>query len=1015
VPTTKSTILDANTAGDGGIFGGQFLKVVGAIDGQSSEVVQTKTQIITAFTWQDLGVQLTGTGAVSTFRSRNNGSNGNQIVTTTLNTPGWYTDSTHTDSVSANTPIDVNRSTNNGPTVTIISSTMAASTPLVIQGSNSAAAAANFSTTKQFLYTHGSIQEGSTESDLQVTVRAAGTWKNTALAVNGSPTNTVTFTVRNNGADGNQTISVAGGTAANTILSDSTHTDSIVSGDLICHSAIQVTASSGSMRWCSSEFVGTISAQDVRCQSDAIPTQSVSLSASTSYYWPLGGQLKTNTTEVNAKFHTPYAFTLSKLRCRIYVNTAATMTLKSRVNGADGNSSVSVGSGVTGVLQDSTHTDSYSAGNDVNFTGVTGTLTLLGIKNAAATIDDGTVTGSVDATGSGSIGTLTLTAPTGSASAIATGSGTIPTLTLSAPAGSGQASETADGALGTLILSAPTGSAYTDESGTGDIPTLTLTPPEGEGLGTGTAQGPIGTLVLTPPQTLYAYDTQLGLNTLVTSDPDARATQFGLGAMAQPDAVTRTTQMGLLVLASGGEAPLRPDPLTLHDYGRDQVLYQRLVNMYVEPTPQGPATSARYPRPGLYTVATRGGGPVRKTFLWKGFRFTVSGGVVFRDAIAIGNVPSTGSVRYAFSDEEVVIVAGGVAWYVNLPDQDGATISQITDPDLPANVIDVVQLAGRFVYAIKDSSQYYYSEVGDAQNIDGLNFATDAENSADHIVGMAVTSGNLVFFNTLSVEWWYPVVDPDNPFYRSSGRRNDKGCVAQDSIVEADNTLFFVTNDKMVCRALSVPLRVSDYAVEDKLRRVPSDQLSQIKMVPLNFGGHAFLIFHIPGEGSWVLDIGQKLWYNWQSYGKDFWRVNCADPDGFIGDMYSGDILGVDGKHFYDLVSDPIVKVVSTFVKIAKGYIRNFNLLLSCSRGVGVATGQGSDPVVEMHFSDNEGRTWSNWIPATLGAMGDGSDNAKAIWTQLGAIRSPGRLFEFRCSDPVFFAPWEVRFNEERL
>jgi hypothetical protein len=466
VTTTKSTIMSVALSGNGGIFSGCFHKVVGFIDPQSTEIVYDKTQIITAFTWQDLGFQLTGTGAVTTIKSRNNGGAGNQTVSSTLNTPGWYADSTHTDSVTANTPIDINRSTNNGPNVTLVSSTMAASSPLSLQGSNSNASSASFSTTKQFGYVNGSIIVGPTETDLQITVRAAGTWKNSTLAIATSPTNAVTFTVRKNAADGNQTISISGGTAANTILSDSTHTDSIVAGDLINQSAIQVTSASGSMRWCTSEFVGTTSGQDVGSQADSASTLGVALSASTSYYWALGGQLITNTTEVNAKFHTPYAFTLSKIRCRIYTNTASTMTLKSRVNGADGNGTVSVSSGTTGFLEDSTHTDSCSVGNDVNLTAVTGSVTTLSIKNAYATMDDGSVVGFSTETGT-VIMTLAGVSFVGSGHKSETGTGNM-ALTKASFVGSGTHNETGTGNMA-LTKASFVGVGGRKETGTGSM------------------------------------------------------------------------------------------------------------------------------------------------------------------------------------------------------------------------------------------------------------------------------------------------------------------------------------------------------------------------------------------------------------------------------------------------------------------------------------------------------------------------------------------------------------------
>ena len=588
-------------------------------------------------------------------------------------------------------------------------------------------------------------------------------------------------------------------------------------------------------------------------------------------------------------------------------------------------------------------------------------------------------------TGSGPIGTINLSAPEASGVVFNEGSGPVGTVNLSAPEASGVITIIGNGALGTISLSCPSAT-----------PRITAT-------------GSLGTISVFPPVTLEARMAQFGLLATTIGTASVRLPQLGAEVLATPTVKIRNCQMGLMVLATGGEIPPKPSPLTLMDAGRNPVMKQRLVNMYAEPTPQGPGASVRYQRPGLYNLATRGAGPIRASFTWNSFRVTVSGPQVWIDANNIGLIPADGLARYAFSDEELVIVSNGQAYYVTVTD-----VTPITDPDLPDTLVDVLFLAGRFIYVDGKTSQFLWSELGDARNIDGLSFATVAENTADQTRGAMVFVDNIVFFTGRSIEWWYPSEDPDAPFQRSQGRKNDRGLGAQGTMILLDNGVFFVGEDRIVYRTGgAVPIRVSNFTVEDEIRRVTQEDLPDCSAFGVIYGGHTFFVLHLVGRGTWALDVGLKAWAEWKSWNHPLFRVTCCDEHGVAGDRYSGQLMGFNGGVFTDL-DDPIERIVGSFLPLKAGSAKNFNLALDCARGVGLASGYGSEPVVEMRYTDHESRNWTAWEPAPLGAMGDATDRAKAIWTQLGAIRAPGRLFEFRCTDPVQFAPYQARFNEVR-
>jgi hypothetical protein len=64
--------------------------------------------------------------------------------------------------------------------------------------------------------------------------------------------------------------------------------------------------------------------------------------------------------------------------------------------------------------------------------------------------------------------------------------------------------------------------------------------------------------------------------------------------------------------------------------------------------------------------------------------------------------------------------------------------------------------------------------------------------------------------------------------------------------------------------------------------------------------------------------------------------------------------------------------------------------------GVGLQSGQGSDPQAVLEWSD-KAMIWSNQHARSIGSVGN--YNARAIWRRLGRSRS--RVFRLTISDPV--------------
>lgn len=457
------------------------------------------------------------------------------------------------------------------------------------------------------------------------------------------------------------------------------------------------------------------------------------------------------------------------------------------------------------------------------------------------------------------------------------------------------------------------------------------------------------------------------------------------------------------------------------------------VNMYPEATPRGPRQFTRYQRPAVRTFDEQGEGPVHfVTFLTDSGRYVASGDTLYVNGAEIGSYAVDGSaVRWAQSLEQVVIVSAGIAYLVDVI---GATLTPIVIPD-DKPVLDVVQLADRFVYMILGTSQFYWSDVNDAATIDPLSFAT-ADANSDANVGMAVLGNEIAMFQDRSVEWWYPVSDIDAPFQRSNGRTYSKGCRAIETIRLVDNSLYWLGDDKVIYRTGSVPIRVSNHEVEWDLRRTSEVQITYTDATVLPYGGHTFYLLTTPGTarpnedslfGTWAYDVEYKEWVRWKSWGKDRFRVRAFGAD-IAGDAYSGRLFSLEGRQCYDNFTlgegaydwSPIERKIFKFFPLNSPddcnnvviYMWNGVSLAAkdvFSDGVQIMSEYGRNAVVEMRYTDDEGMSYSEWRQAEVGLIGE--TQIRCVWWGCGQMRAPGRAFEFRCTDPIFYTVFDVLIN----
>ena len=211
----------------------------------------------------------------------------------------------------------------------------------------------------------GGIAKSTTEVNQQTIFRLQGTLSNLYVRVTANTITTAsTLRTRKNVANGGQSVSITASTSGE--FTDSSGTDTVAATDKFCYQFVPGAATNTLtfyLHSCIFDATTDTVTRTVTMDATSLTT------ASTTWYAPLTGRVGTaTTTETNAKRRMRKSFTLRNVGANVTTNRATTSTLRSRKNGANGNLAISItGGGATGWYEDTSSTDTVSAGEDWNW------------------------------------------------------------------------------------------------------------------------------------------------------------------------------------------------------------------------------------------------------------------------------------------------------------------------------------------------------------------------------------------------------------------------------------------------------------------------------------------------------------------------------------------------------------------------------------------------------------------------------------------------------------------------
>ncbi len=450
---------------------------------------------------------------------------------------------------------------------------------------------------------------------------------------------------------------------------------------------------------------------------------------------------------------------------------------------------------------------------------------------------------------------------------------------------------------------------------------------------------------------------------------------------------------------------------------------QRAVNWYLESgTNAANAKKAgMYGTPGRATLATLATSPGRGRWTQDGRTWTVSGSRLYEETFS----PSYAAVdRGAILDDgkpvssasngdggtQRLFVGGGELKVLNLTTNVLSAAIALPLTNLP---VQVDYLDGYFLLSEADSLRIWFSALENGSSWSALDFFTRST-ASDRVVGLLVHLTRIWVFGSETSEAFEDIGAALNPFQPIKGSLFPIGAASPWAISADDETIRWVGQSS---RAAAQVYQLAGYngkaistpAIATALGGYPT--LANTEAVTYVQDGHVFYCLTCPTAGdagvTWVWDATESLWHQragWDSVRgvETAWSVRghaCVAGQHVVGHRSSGVVSTLELDTYAD--DGDTLRAVRRAPYISDSNQMAFldTLEIGTEAGVGLVSGQGSDPQMRLLVSKDNAHTWPISRTASLGALGAYGTRVK--WERLGRSRLDRLVLECVISDPI--------------
>lgn len=477
-------------------------------------------------------------------------------------------------------------------------------------------------------------------------------------------------------------------------------------------------------------------------------------------------------------------------------------------------------------------------------------------------------------------------------------------------------------------------------------------------------------------------------------------------------------------------------PSFVGDSGTVQSIIQdaeETINLYVarSDSPGSQAQSALFPAPGfdawgvVNDVGGRGMAFVDNRFFAvmgpRLYEFDINGTPTDRGTVAVDQNPA------------LIVYNGKVGNQLGI-----ASGGNVYSYDMTTNTLSSAHMTGGFTHlayaggyglALNPSTGFVrLSDLNDLSTWDPGQFFRRSL-FADPWQALFVDSTNLAWLiGTDTFEVWQNTGTGTQPWAPLSGLNGFYGIAAPFAYSVSGQGNFWLAQNRdgigrFVATKGGIPQSVGSNAFHTAVSTyVRNARINDAEVFSYEQEGQTFAICAFPGAQSanpstptvWAYGVEAQSWAKRGMFSNGTWRLWAprvhaqAFGKHLVADRTTGTIWEMDTAFATDTDGNGIRRLRRSphlNDEHKRHPVNQFELLMDV--GLGLSTGQGSDPQVMLRVSDNGGRTWSNERIASAGRQGEWPK--RVYWTRLGA--APDAVFEVSYTEPVPFRVVDAYVN----
>jgi hypothetical protein len=344
------------------------------------------------------------------------------------------------------------------------------------------------------------------------------------------------------------------------------------------------------------------------------------------------------------------------------------------------------------------------------------------------------------------------------------------------------------------------------------------------------------------------------------------------------------------------------------------------------------------------------------------------------------------------------------------------TLTQITDPGFLG--ADRVAFIDGWLIFNEPGTQTFYTTGPTPYTVTfpGAFFALK-DSSSDNLITLMENNRELWLIGERTSEVWYDAGGANFAFSRIPGVAPQMGCSAPQSIARLGSSLVWLGKSE---RGENVVIKTEQYSYVDISSRAVEAAITSYPLVSDAIGyvyeeeGHLFYVLTFPtADRTWVYDqtaseaAGTPQWHERASFNPETGTLHRDKSSCFanyqnirmVGDFQAQKAYQMSRKFFVDGDTPLVALRRCPHVWSRENRKRMFfaSLQIEFSPGVGLQTGQGSDPQVMVRFSRDGGSTFGTEFFLPIGKAGEYKN--RAMRRRIGVSRD--FVAEARFTDPV--------------